>query len=299
MDLFNPDFRQMHAITIKQLAKQTGWILLSTLCFLIILFLVQWLTFEVAHLLLIENHVLLLLLSCVLAIVFPKRYGLTGAVIFVASLLFLMFLDHNLTFPLYNSSALLVLGAAFGTSVKQKKWWFGVGSFVLSLIVLWNAQRIYSTIEVVDVAPRQKTDVARFNELSKTFSSLDGRSLQLSKDTVYLVNFTFYACKPCREKHPSLKLLKKAFANQPFKLITIHCVDSIDVFEKYYRNVDNCYHNPDEKTSLKLGIESYPYEIIFDKNGREMRRHAGFSLDSKQDYITQTKSLIEQLVRQR
>ena len=299
MNLFNPDFRQMHTITIKQLAKHTGWIILSTLCFLIILFLVQWLTFEVAHLLLIENHVLLLLLSCVMAILFPKRYGFIGAVIFVASLLFLMFLGHNLTFPLYNSSALLVLGAAIGTFVKQKKWWFGAGSFVLSLLVLWNAQRVYGTIEVVDIAPRQKTDVARFNELSKTFISLDGQSLQLSKDTVYLVNFTFYACKPCRDKHPSLKLLEKAFANQPFKLIAIHCVDSIDVFEKYYRDVDNCYHNPDLKTCLKLGVESYPYEIIFNKNGREMRRYAGFSLDSKQDYITQTKSLIERLVRQR
>lgn len=299
MNLFNPDIRQMHAITIKQLAKHTGWIILSTLCFLIILFLVQWFTFEVADLLLIENHVLLLLLSCVLAILFPKRYGLTGAVVFVALLLFLMFLDQNLTFPLYNSSALLVLGAAIGTFVKQKKWWFGAGSFVFSLLVLWNAQRIYSTIEVVDVAPRQKTDVARFNELSRTFSSLDGQSLQLSKDTVYLVNFTFYACKPCRDKHPSLKMLKKAFANQPFKLITIHCVDSIDVFEKYYRNVDNCYHNPDEKTSLKLGVKSFPFEIIFGKNGREMRQYAGFSLDSQKDYLEKTTQLIVRLIQEK
>ena len=289
----------MHAITIKQLAKHTGWIILSTLCFLIILFLVQWFTFEVADLLLIENHVLLLLLSCVLAILFPKRYGLTGAVVFVALLLFLMFLDQNLTFPLYNSSALLVLGAAIGTFVKQKKWWFGAGSFVFSLLVLWNAQRIYSTIEVVDVAPRQKTDVARFNELSRTFSSLDGQSLQLSKDTVYLVNFTFYACKPCRDKYPSLKLLEKAFANQPFKLITIHCVDSIDVFEKYYRNVDNCYHNPDEKTSLKLGVKSFPFEIIFGKNGREMRQYAGFSLDSQKDYLVKTTQLIVRLIQEK
>lgn len=276
-----------------------GWIILSTLCFLIILFLVQWLTFEVAHLLLIENHVLLLLLSCILAIVFPKRYGLTGAVVFVALLLFLMFLDHNLTFPLYNSSALLVLGAAIGTLLKQKKWWFGAGSFVLSLLVLWNAQRVYGAIEVVEVAPRQKTDVARFNELSKTFNSLDGQSLQLSKDTVYLVNFTFYACKPCRDKHPSLKLLEKAFANQPFKLITIHCVDSIDVFEKYYRDVDNCYHNSDEKTSLKLGVKSFPFEIIFGKNGREMRRYAGFSLDSQKDYLEKTTQIIVRLIQER
>jgi thiol-disulfide isomerase/thioredoxin len=276
--------------------KHLGWIFLSILCFLIIFFLVQWLTFEVANLLLIENHLLLFLLSSLFSVIFPRPYGLTGAFVFVALLLFLMFLDHNLTFTLYNACALLFLGAATGTFVKQKKWWFSVISFVLSLLVLWNAHRHYRTIEVVNVAPQQKTDVARFNELSKTFISQNGDSLQLSLDTVYLVNFTFYACKPCREKHPSLKLLEQTFANQAFKLITIHCVDSIDIFQKHYRNFDNCYHNPNQKNSLKLGVSSYPYEIIFSKNGQEMRRHSGFTLDAKEDYLTQTKSLIEKLL---
>ena len=286
----------MQSVTLKQLAKHLGWISLSILCNIIILFLVQWLTFEVANLLLIENHLLLFLLSSLLAVIFPKRYALTGAFVFVALLLFLMFLEHNLTFTLYNACALLFLGAAIGTFVKQKKWWFSAGSFVLSLLVLWNAHRHYSTIEAVHVAPQQKTDVARFNELSKTFISHNSDSLNLSLDTVYLVNFTFYACKPCREKHPSLKLLQKAFANQPFKLITIHCVDSIDIFQKHYRNTDNCYHNPNQKNSLKLGVSSYPYEIIYDKKGQEIRRYSGFTLDAKADYVTQTKSLIEKLL---
>jgi thiol-disulfide isomerase/thioredoxin len=286
----------MQSVTLKQLAKHLGWISLSILCNTIILFLVQWLTFEVANLLLIENHLLLFLLSSLLAVIFPKRYALTGAFVFVALLLFLMFMEHNLTFTLYNACALVFLGAATGTFVKQKKWWFSAGSFVLSSFVLWNAHRHYSTIEVVNVAPQQKTDVARFNELSKTFISQNGVSLQLSLDTVYLVNFTFYACKPCREKHPSLKLLQKAFANQPFKLITIHCVDSIDIFQKHYRNTDNCYHNPNQKNSLKLGVSSYPYEIIYDKKGQEIRRYSGFTLDAKADYVTQTKSLIEKLL---
>lgn len=286
----------MQSVTLKQLAKHLGWISLSILCIIVILFLVQWLTFEVANLLLIENHLLLLLLSSLLAVIFPKRYALTGAFVFGALLLFLMFLDHNLTFTLYNACALLFLGAATGTFVKQKKWWFSSGSFVLSLLILWNAHRHYSTIEVVRVAPQQKTDVASFNEQSKTFISQNGDSLHLSLDTVYLVNFTFYACKPCREKHPSLKLLEQTFANQAFKLVTIHCVDSFDIFQKHYRNIDNCYHNPIQKNSLKLGVSSYPYEIIFSKNGREMRRHSGFTLDAKEDYFIQTKTLIEKLL---
>jgi thiol-disulfide isomerase/thioredoxin len=257
---------------------------------------VQWLTFEVANLLLIENHLLLFILSCLFAVLFPRPYGLTGASIFMALLLLLMFLDDNLSLQLYNICCLMVLGAALGTFIKQKKWWFSAVSFVLSILVLWNAHRNYRTIEFVNVAPQQKTDISRFNELSKTFVSQNGDSLHLSLDTVYLVNFTFYACKPCREKHPSLKLLQQAFANQPFKLITLHCVDSIDIFQKHYRNIDNCYHNPNQKNSLKLGVSSYPYEIIFGKNGQEIRRHSGFSIDAKEDYQAKTKSLIEKLV---
>jgi thiol-disulfide isomerase/thioredoxin len=257
---------------------------------------VQWLTFEVANLLLIENHLLLFLLSYLFAVLFPRPYGLTGAIVFVTLLLLLMFLDHNLSLQLYNICCLMVLGAAVGTFTKQKKWWFSAVSFVLSILVLWNAHRNYSTIEVVNVAPQQKTDISRFNELSKTFISQNGDSLHLSLDTVYLVNFTFYACKPCREKHPSLKLLQQTFANQPFKLITIHCVDSIDIFQKHYRNIDNCYHNPNQKNSLKLGVSSYPYEIIFGKNGQEIRRHSGFSIDAKEDFLAKTKSLIEELL---
>lgn len=283
-------------MTFKLLFKHIGWSLKSILCFLVILFLVQWLTFEVANLLLIENHLLLFLLSCLFAVLFPRPYGLTGASIFVNLLLLLMFVDHNLSLQLYNICCLMVLGAAVGTFTKQKKWWFSAVSFALSILVLWNAHRNYSTIEVVNVAPQQKTDISRFNELSKTFISQNGDSLHLSLDTVYLVNFTFYACKPCREKHPSLKLLQQTFANQPFKLITIHCVDSIDIFQKHYRNIDNCYHNPNQKNSLKLGVSSYPYEILFGKNGQEIRRHSGFSIDAKEDYLAKTKSLIEELV---
>ena len=286
----------MNTMTFKQLFKHIGWTLLSILCLLVILFLVQWLTFEVANLLLIENHLLLFLLSCLFAVLFPRPYGLTGASVFVALLLLLMFVDHNLSLQLYNICCLMVLGAALGTFTKQKKWWFSAVSFVLSILVLWNAHRNYSTIEIVNVAPQQKTDISRFNELGKTFISQNGDSLHLSLDTVYLVNFTFYACKPCREKHPSLKLLQQAFANQPFKLITIHCVDSIDIFQKHYQNIDNCYHNPNQKNSLKLGVSSYPYEIIFGKNGQEIRRHSGFSIEAKEDYLAKTKSLIEELL---
>lgn len=283
----------------RQLAKSAGWIMLSVICIFGILLLVQWLTFEVADLLLIENHILLTVLACMFAIIFPKRYGFIGAVVFVSLLLFLMFLDNNLSFALYNLCALLLLGTAIGTLMKEKRWWFGSICVVLSLVVLWNAEHVYATIEVVNMAPQHQTDATRFNELSNTFVALAGNSLQLAKDTVYLVNFTFYACKPCRDKQPSLEILEKAFANKPFKLVTIHCVDSIDVFEKHYSKYPNCYHNPNEKISLKLGIQSYPYEIIFSKSGREMRRYAGFTRDSQEDYLEKTTQLIERLIHEK
>ena len=177
---------------IKQLAKSAGWIILSVICIFGIVLLVQWLTFEVANLLLIENHILLLVLACLLAIIFPKRFGFIGACVFVALLLFLTFLDHNLSFALYNLCALLLLGTAIGTFLKEKRWWFGSIGVVLSLVVLWNAERVYGTMEVVNMAPKHQTDATRFNELSNTFVAVDGNNLQLYQDTVYLVNFTFF-----------------------------------------------------------------------------------------------------------
>lgn len=267
--------------------------------YFIILFLVQWLTFEVADLLLIENHLLLWLLSCLFSIIFRNQHTLTGAIVFVSLLLLLMYLDSNLSAPLINVCGLLVLGAATGTFIKQKKWWFVIGSFILSIIVFWHSYRSYSSIEVVNLVPKEKTDLVLFNRLSKTFISQKGDSLQLSLDTVYLINFTFYACKPCREKQPSLNDLKNTFANQPFKIVTIHCVDSINIFKKYYPNDNNTFHNANEKTSSEFGVNSYPFEIIYSRKGKEARRFNGFSRDIKEDYLTKTTHLIKKLLHEK
>lgn len=281
---------------MKQWLKHTGWVVLSALCFFIVFFFVQWLTFELLDLLLIQNHLLLFALSGLVGLTFPKWYGLIGAIVLVMLLLLLMLLENNLTFLLYSASALIVLGSATGVFLRKKKHIAWLVSLVFGGLVLWNAYQTYSTISTAVVPAEKKTDAEQLNAFSNGFVSLDGSKLHLSQDTVYLVNFTFYACKPCRDKHPSLVQLEKEFANQPFKWVTIHSVDSLDVFRKYYKSYNNCYHNPNEKSNQQLGISSYPYEIIFDKKGEEVRRMNGFSQDAKANYVDQTTQLLTQLI---
>lgn len=288
--------RKMQVVFMKNFLKHTGWVVLSTLCFFIVFFFVQWLTFEILDLLLIQNHLLLFALSGLVGLIFPKWYGLIGASVLVMLLSLLMLLEDNLTILLYSSSALIVLGSATGVFLRKKIHFAWITTLAIGGLVLWNAYKTYSTITTVTVPAEKKTDATRFNVFCDDFVALDGSKLHLSRDTVYLVNFTFYTCKPCREKHPSLKLLEKEFAHLPFKLVTIHSVDSMDVFRKHYSDYANCYHNPNVKRNQQLGIDSYPYEIIFNKKGNEIRRFSGFSPDAEEDYISKTRMLIKKLL---
>lgn len=281
-----------------RILKHIGWVVLSTLCFFIVLFFVQWLTFEVADLRLITNHVLLFLFAGLIGLALPKWYGPTGAFVLSMIMFVLMASANNLTFELYNFLGLLVIASFAGTFIRQKKRIGWIVCLLIGGLVLLNAYQKYSTITLVEVSKNQKTDATRFNAISKDFVSMKGQRLRLSEDTVYLVNFTFHACKPCRNKQPSLQLLEKEFTHQPFKLVTVHCVDSMDVFKKYYSDYANCFHNTDPKLEQKLSIPSYPYEIIFDKKGHEVRRFNGFSMDSKNDYLNKTSALIKKLIHE-
>lgn len=282
-----------------QFIKHTGWVVLSTLCFFLAMLVVQYITFELLDLTLIVNHVLLFALSALVGLAFAKWRGLIGAVVFSLILFTLMFSANNLTFEIYAACALIVTGAATGTLIRQKKRIAWILTLLTGSLVLLIAYQTYSTITVEHVAATQKTDVSRFNKMGSDFVSINGENFRISEDTVYLINFTFHACKPCRNKRPSLELLEKEFINKPFKLVTIHCVESEEVFRKYYSDYTNCYHNSNPKVEQMLGIPSYPYEIIFDKNGREVRRFSAFSLDAKDDYQAKTRKLIKKLLHEK
>jgi hypothetical protein len=54
--------------------------------------------------------------------------------------------------------------------------------------------------------------------------------------------------------------------------------------------------DPMSPTIMSPSASTYCSKSIFGKNGQEIRRHSGFSIDAKEDYLAKTKSLIEELV---
>lgn len=286
----------MQIVFMMKSVKWFGWTVLSALSYALILVIVQLLTFGLWELPLIVNHILLFAFSLIVGLVFSGWYSLTGCGVFTFVISAWMYFDGNLTLELINAMVLILAGGATGAFFMLKRRLFGIGSFLLGTVTLIIAYQQYSTIEVEKISESGRYNIDDFNSVVTQFVSIDGTKMRLSLDTVYLVNFTFYSCKPCRDKKKVLRELKLKFNNVPFQLINVHTAEPLSVFKTYYRDSDYAFHNSDSENDKKLGVDSYPCEFIFDKKGNEIRRMKGFSLDAQEDYLETTSLLINKLI---
>ena len=83
----------------------------------------------------------------------------------------------------------------------------------------------------------------------------DGPSIPV-KDTVTMVDLGAKTCIPCKLKAPILEELKVEYQGRAEVIF-------IDVWE-------------DRSQAKKFGISSIPTQIFWDKQGKEVYRHAGF-----------------------
>lgn len=122
------------------------------------------------------------------------------------------------------------------------------------------------------------------------------------KDTIYLLEFFFRDCAPCRMKEKILPLIASTFINQPFKIVYVDN-GKIDNFQTFTEGVnkklyaENFY---DEKNMLiqNLGIQSFPLEIILDKKGDIRHTYNGYSFDDDNEYFKITTKKIKDLLNE-
>ncbi len=122
------------------------------------------------------------------------------------------------------------------------------------------------------------------------------------KDTIYLIEFFFKNCAPCRMKEKILPKVSEAFKNQPFKIIYVDNAE-IDDFQSFTEGArkkayaENFY---DEKNILiqNLKIQGFPLEIILDKKGVIRHTYHGYSFDDDNEYFTITTNKIKNLLNE-
>ena len=201
-----------------------------------------------------------------------------------------MLFAQNMTLVNLIITTTIVLGSVSGYLLKTKKYNYFAGVMLSSGVLLFFAYSRYSAIADSIVVSNDKITITPFNE--SNLVALNGNHLKLSEDTVYLVNFTFYACLPCRQKKLALEQLNKRFEGQAFRIIQIHSFEPKKFFLEYYQNDSNTYHDSGQALQKRFRLNGAPYEMIFDKTGNEVRRLDGFNSELADDYVTKTTELI-------
>ena len=86
---------------------------------------------------------------------------------------------------------------------------------------------------------------------------------------IVVLNFWFIDCPPCRQEIPELNKIVAAHANEQDVVFIGICLDSQSDLEKFIKDKPFSYHLVADGRSYtkNLGINSYPVNVIVDKQG--------------------------------
>lgn len=266
-----------------------GWVILSILLSFTAFVLAQWQTAEESSFINFSALFFAFLLSCRLS-----KYPFIGLlalwifclVIFSGSGLDIL---HAIQF------SFCLLGVCVMALFKKKHYKSSIALFLVSIVYLIFVKLNY--INQLDYDYKEKNDLAVLNENRGFLIGHHQEHPTFNSDTVYLVNFSFRNCLPCRKKKKSLNIISKQFRKSPFKIIEIHSFESMEIFhESYYFNHATTYHDSLNHLAQTLKISGAPSEIIFNKKGKAVRRLDGYTSEAEMSYIESTSKLIQKLI---
>jgi cytochrome oxidase Cu insertion factor (SCO1/SenC/PrrC family) len=123
------------------------------------------------------------------------------------------------------------------------------------------------------------------------------------KGKVVLLDFFFINCRPCLQKFPTLEKLKSAFKNRDdVEIIGVYCdvdhsMEKLPAFLEKNKITMTTLYDKDLESCKKLGINSYPVEIILNRKGEIVSTYWGFSLTSSEKYLDERIKLINELLK--
>ncbi len=277
--------------------RAIGWIILSTLIFFVLFIVLQWITHELLLINRITHNILVVVVVGLASYALPKYYGVIGSSLVALFWFCLMIFSHNLSYEHITISVIMLLGGTAGMLLKKRRHIFFIASILVTVVILVAAYFKYSTIEIVSVSSDDRLSIDLVNESNEEVKNMFGEKLFLSRDSVYLINFSFYACLPCRKKKKTMKELEEKFKNKPFRLINIHSFESKKMYLDYYKDEPETYHDSEQLLQKKFKINGAPFELLFDKSGYEVRRMEGFDAEYSQDYLNKTINEISKFLK--
>lgn len=282
------------ATKLKEKIALAGWILLSVLLSFAAFILAQWLTAEESSLINFSSLFFAFLISSRLA-----KYPFIG---FISLWLFCSVIlsdsDNELDLFHFIQMSFCFLGVSVTVLFKKKHYKSSIALFLVSVVYLIFIKLAY--INQLGYDYKDKSDISILNENRNFLVGHNNEHPIFNSDTVYLINFSFRNCLPCRHKKISLKTLSKKYKHSAFKIIEIHSFESMEIFQDYYY-FDHAvtYHDSLNHLSQTLKIYGAPTEIIFSKTGKAVRRLDGYTSEAETSYIESTSKLIQKLIHEK
>lgn len=294
-------FGAMHATVNVQLATKmkekiitAGWVLLSILLSFAAFTLAQWLTAGGPAII----NFAALFFAFLISTRFSK-YPFIGFLALILVLYIALLSDINLELFHLIQSSFCLLGIVVIGLFKKKHYKSSAAIFLVSFLYLVFIKTSY--INQLNYQYKDKSELAILNENRTFLIGHHNEHPYFNSDTVYLVNFSFRNCLPCRHKKNALKTLAKQHKNGPFKIVQIHSFkEPMEIFrEDYYFDYTEPYHDSLNHLADKLKIYGAPTEIIYNKKGRAVRRLDGYNAEAESTYIEKTSELIQKLIHEK
>lgn len=281
------------AINMKEKIALTGWVLLSILLSFAAFILAQWQTADGPT---IINFTALFFAFFISS--WFSKYPFIGLIVLILIVFGMLFLYDGLDVFHFIQMSFCFLGVCVMVIFKKKHIKSSIALLLVSCLYLLFIKSVY--IDQLDYDYKDKSDLSALNENRGFLIGHHNEHPTFNSDTVYLVNFSFRNCLPCRQKKRALKALSKQYKHSPFKIIEIHTFESMEIFQDYYY-FDHAvtYHDSLNHLAQTLKILGAPTEIIFSKKGKAVRRSNGYNSEAEASYIESTSELIKKLIHEK
>ncbi len=245
---------------------------------------------------LLYNHLLIVFFFFVFGYFVEYKFGALSTLILFVFLTIILVNDDSFYWTHFFQFGLMFIGTLFGSFVHLKKVYLSILCFALLITLLFFSYYHHSNPEY---SVQNGYSIEQMNMNCKSLTDHSGNNPVFNLDTVYLVNFGFVNCSPCRIKKKSLKRLANKYSNDAFKIVEIHCFEDIEIFRKNdFNHFANSYHDSLDLFTKYMNIDSAPTELIFNKKGNMIRSFSGFNFDLKSNYESTTINLINSLIHE-
>lgn len=279
---------------LKKRLILVSWILISIILAVVTFGLAQWLSLS-SHSLFV-NFILQIILFSIFG--YLIKYPFIGFSVLTVYIVTVLTIDSH--FSLFNviQLAFCFSGLFIGFLFKSKKAVVAMIVLIITSVGLIIIKQTY--LSRVNEKTNIHLSIQLLNENKQFLSDHQHKQPSFSLDTVYLVNFGFLYCYPCRLKKKALREIALQFKNKAFKIVEIHSEESREIFDSlFFISYTNPYHDSINKLSKTMNVSSYPTEFIFNKNGESVRKLEGINPDNLPKYQESTIALINRLLNEK